>query len=158
MRTFLEVGLKQRRRGHAAGGYRVVVGRLSRQRVVTHALWLLVLVKLVTPPLVRVPLAWPTSDAPVAVVSTPVALAAGGDASRHRLSIAPCCSHRSSFSNKLPDVSAGEKSAFDPWAALVVLWLAGSLLWFAWTGVYLVRFRRLLRHAAARAQRLASAG
>ena len=36
-----------------------VAGRLGRRPALTHGLWLLVLLKLVTPPLVSVPVAWP---------------------------------------------------------------------------------------------------
>src|SRR5690348_2642250 len=35
------------------------VGRLCRRPALTHGLWLLVLLKLVTPPLFRVPVPWP---------------------------------------------------------------------------------------------------
>lgn len=36
-----------------------VIGRVLRRPALTHALWLLVLVKLITPPLVLVPMPWP---------------------------------------------------------------------------------------------------
>src|SRR5438128_1279081 len=37
----------------------VIVGRVARRPALTHALWLLVLVKLITPPLLLVPVPWP---------------------------------------------------------------------------------------------------
>src|SRR5207244_1233727 len=40
-----------------------VVGRVCRRPALVHALWLLVLLKLLTPPLVRVPVPWPTRPA-----------------------------------------------------------------------------------------------
>ncbi len=49
----------------------VVVGRCFRRPALTHCLWLLVLIKLVTPPLFALPLAWlpaaPATDSRVAV-------------------------------------------------------------------------------------------
>src|SRR2546423_9055819 len=35
------------------------IGRLCRRPALTHALWLLVLIKLITPPLVTLPMPWP---------------------------------------------------------------------------------------------------
>jgi beta-lactamase regulating signal transducer with metallopeptidase domain len=47
------------------------VGRVCGRPALVHSLWLLVLLKLVTPPLVTVPIPWPTSEAP-AVEALPV--------------------------------------------------------------------------------------
>jgi beta-lactamase regulating signal transducer with metallopeptidase domain len=44
-----------------------LVGRSGRRPVLAHALWVLVLVKLVTPPLVRIPLPWPAMAVPESV-------------------------------------------------------------------------------------------
>ncbi len=57
----------------------VVVGRVCRRPALTHALWLLVLIKLITPPVFSIPLAWlpAAADEEAAVViaeSTPFAL------------------------------------------------------------------------------------
>jgi beta-lactamase regulating signal transducer with metallopeptidase domain len=51
------------------------VGRLSRRPALAHALWLLVLLKLVTPPLVRVPVPWPEAPPPAEAEVTPAAVA-----------------------------------------------------------------------------------
>src|SRR6266404_5788812 len=37
-----------------------VAGRLARRPALAHALWLLVLLKLITPPLLTVPISWPS--------------------------------------------------------------------------------------------------
>src|SRR5262249_24790360 len=56
----------------------MTLGRLCRRPALTHALWLLVLLKLVTPPLVWVPIPWPGTEAedptgPVAAEPLPLA-------------------------------------------------------------------------------------
>src|SRR5262245_33912760 len=48
-----------------------LVARVWRRPAVVHGLWLLVLIKLLTPPILPVPVAWPQTAAPVAEV-TPV--------------------------------------------------------------------------------------
>jgi beta-lactamase regulating signal transducer with metallopeptidase domain len=47
------------------------LGRWCRRPAVRHALWLLVLLKLVTPPLVHVPLPWPETAPPTPTESAP---------------------------------------------------------------------------------------
>src|SRR5437899_9575783 len=63
MQTLLEVGLSNAAAATALAVVALVGARCCRHRAVTHALWLLVLVKLVTPPLVPVHLSWPSSEA-----------------------------------------------------------------------------------------------
>ena len=56
-----------------------VGGRLYRRPAVTHGLWLLVLLKLLTPPLITVPVAWRTAaSAPAPAHSAAVTCSAGG--------------------------------------------------------------------------------
>src|SRR5262245_60860587 len=56
-----------------------LAGRVVRRPALAHAIWLLVLLKLVTPPLLNVPIAWvdddspQTSPAPAAVAGQPAA-------------------------------------------------------------------------------------
>src|SRR5437899_2739898 len=66
MQTLLEIGLSNAAAATALAVVAVLGSRLCRHRAVAHALWLLVLVKLVTPPLLRVPLSWPASEASAA--------------------------------------------------------------------------------------------
>jgi beta-lactamase regulating signal transducer with metallopeptidase domain len=56
MNTLLEVGLSNAIIAAALAVLAAVAGRLARRPALAHALWLLVLVKLITPPLVRVPI------------------------------------------------------------------------------------------------------
>jgi beta-lactamase regulating signal transducer with metallopeptidase domain len=102
----------------------VAAGRLARRPAVAHVLWLLVLVKLVTPPLWTVSLPWAVaSTAPpegaVVLVTAEAAEPAGRDWGATLV------------------------------AALLVVWAAGSLVWFARAAVKIARFHRLLHLAAA---------
>src|SRR2546423_2217427 len=69
MHTLLEIGLANAAAATVLAVVAVLGSRLCRHRAVTHALWLLVFVKLVTPPLLRVPLSWPASEASAAMAS-----------------------------------------------------------------------------------------
>ncbi|HEY7157556.1 MAG TPA: M56 family metallopeptidase [Gemmataceae bacterium] len=118
------------------------VGRLCRRPAVLHALWLLVLLKLLTPPLVPLPLAWlpaPDHSSPAVETDPPtepnepiVSLAATTEEP-----IAPA-------SEPIPPrltIAAFWKPA------VMLFWLCGSLAWWTVAGVRLVRFHRLLRQA-----------
>jgi beta-lactamase regulating signal transducer with metallopeptidase domain len=60
MEALLHVGLGNAALAAALAGLAWLVGRCCRHRPgLAHGLWLLVLLKLITPPLVRVPLPWP---------------------------------------------------------------------------------------------------
>ncbi len=147
METMLSVGL-----GNAvtAAGLALVaaaVGRLVRRPALTHGLWLLVLIKLLTPPLWTVPVAWPTAEPPAAPAALPEEMSdpvgpwdvaaeetPEGDASA---ATAPV-EHRA----EAPPVPA--------WAWPTLLlggWAAGSLGWLVVMSLRAVRFRRLLRFA-----------
>ena len=58
MRTLLEVGLANALVAGLLAVAAVAAGRWSRRPALVHGLWLLVLVKLLTPPLVPLPLPW----------------------------------------------------------------------------------------------------
>jgi beta-lactamase regulating signal transducer with metallopeptidase domain len=57
--ALLQIGLTNAVMATALAVAAMTVGRLWRRPALTHALWLLVLLKLVTPPLVVIPIAWP---------------------------------------------------------------------------------------------------
>jgi beta-lactamase regulating signal transducer with metallopeptidase domain len=67
MATLLEIGLINAAVATALALVAAVVGRLGHRPALTHALWLLVLLKLVTPPLWVVHLPWPAAPEPEAV-------------------------------------------------------------------------------------------
>jgi beta-lactamase regulating signal transducer with metallopeptidase domain len=168
--TFLQVGLSNAVAAAALALLAVAAGAVCRRPALAHGLWLLVLLKLLTPPLVRVPVPWPAAapaEAPetarVEVVSEPAlpepnegpAPAAQGPAAAQ--AAAPPVAEGPAEAALLPaegaDVlSAAEERAAAPaewsWAeAATAVWLAGSLGWFALAGLRLARFARLLRHA-----------
>lgn len=116
----------------------VGVGRAVKSPSVRHAAWLLVLLKLVTPPLVPIPLpvlpaSWneaPQSSVVHALISPTAAIGA-------------------------PAPAGAEPSLWDryrprgvvEWA--VVAWAAGAVAWFGWQGRRVLRFRRRVTRADA---------
>ena len=76
METLLRIGLSNAVVALFMALVVVTVACLWRRPAVLHALWLLVLVKLVTPPMVWVRVPWPTlPDAPTVAVAPTVELA-----------------------------------------------------------------------------------
>jgi bla regulator protein BlaR1 len=105
-----------------------------RAPAVRHAAWVLVLLKLVTPPLVNLPLpvlpaSWAPQPGPAPAEVGPASRAGPlvPLGSRHRL-------HEDAPGPSLND-------------ALLLAWAAGAIGWFAWQGRRIVRFRRRLRAA-----------
>src|SRR5207245_11277051 len=138
----------------------------------THSLWLVVLLKLVTPPLVPLPSDWLPSWEPSLLPSEPVAEAQGlalpdtdvwSSPSTSDLeqgvetlpSLLPSNASRTERPSEdfalneegspLMDANSGpDKSAPFAWKGLLVyLWPIGSLGWFAWAALLLCRFPRL---------------
>jgi beta-lactamase regulating signal transducer with metallopeptidase domain len=147
MRTLLEIGLLN---AALAAGLAVgvaVVARLVRRPALAHALWLLVLLKLLTPPLVGVPLPLapagePTVDeeaAAEAAAAMPIELRA------EAALVAPAEAPRPRLGG--PAASPARRLTV-PWReGLAGVWLLGSVVWFLRTGWHVGRFQRLLRHA-----------
>ncbi len=177
MDSFLHVGLSNAVAAAALALVAVLVGSVCRRPALAHGLWLLVLLKLLTPPLVRVPVPWPAEappraarPAPVEVVSEPALpeadeAPAPGAAPAPRVpapaqAAAPPAAPMAEGPAEaalLPEAAEvfsapEERSAAAPaewsWAEVVTaVWLLGSLAWFALAGLRLARFARLLRHA-----------
>src|SRR5437667_428240 len=63
MGTLLEIGLSNAAVASVLALLAAAGARLVRRPALAHALWLLVLLKLLTPPLVTVPIAWPGGSA-----------------------------------------------------------------------------------------------
>jgi beta-lactamase regulating signal transducer with metallopeptidase domain len=145
------------------------VTRWCRRPALIHALWLLVLLKLVTPPLFIIPMAWTADDAPgPAAAQVPIsrteALEARPDA---LLSTEPVDLERAQLPplEETPPGALLERDVeFPPlveearptpasiarfsWKPTVAaLWLAGSLGWWLIAGVRVCRFLAYLRHA-----------
>jgi beta-lactamase regulating signal transducer with metallopeptidase domain len=130
---------------------------------VAHGLWLLVLLKLVTPPLLPLAVPWPSAagppreerspiaaaPAPPAAVEAPVAPAEGRPATVGPVVISesPSAPAAPAVAPTPPAPSAPEAPPRRlPWEeALAAAWVAGSLAWWAAAGLRLARFHRALR-------------
>jgi beta-lactamase regulating signal transducer with metallopeptidase domain len=109
--------------------------RLVRRPALAHTLWLLVLLKLVTPPLVPFALPWPADNVP-AVPSAAEPLA---DADLPPAEMAE---------DVVDEVAPLPPAAGVPWQWWAGLgWLTGSVLWTVGAAWHVVRFGRVLRRA-----------
>jgi beta-lactamase regulating signal transducer with metallopeptidase domain len=144
MRMLLEIGLLN---AVLATGLALAVAVLTvvlRRPALAHALWLLVLLKLLTPPLVGV--AVPLEPGEPAAEEMAEAAAPAVEPVADQAEPAP--------SSPSPAVGA-ERAVVRPaprrpvpWGhILAAAWLVGSLAWFVRTGRHVIRFHRLLRHA-----------
>jgi beta-lactamase regulating signal transducer with metallopeptidase domain len=176
METLLRIGLSNAIVALLMALMVVTVACVWRRPAVLHALWLLVLVKLVTPPLIWVRIPWPIipDSPPVAVVPTvePVAVepAPEGNAtfvsdseptietSAVETSVEPLESEsvppgergRVSAPSSMQSLEATRGAYATPLASVYAtcgVWLAGALAWYALALVRLRRFRQMLRHA-----------
>ena len=176
METLLRIGLSNAVAALLLALIVVAVACVWRRPAVLHALWLVVLLKLVTPPLLWLPEPW-------AADSRPLAPRAAGD-SRSESPTMPAAVTEVSPADAAPtDPRANPVADADPPPAAVVvsvdpdpptaaprdapaalpappaapwwltglcaLWLAGAAAWYALALWRLGRFRRLLRHAVA---------
>src|SRR5262245_52342308 len=138
-----------------------LAGRLLRRPAVTHGLWLLVLLKLLTPPLFRVPVSWPTSSGQAEQV-TAERLPIENAVEEVRVVIAlpdndappqpaPSASERRTDSS--PALGAGTETLEPaqtemPWPLVLgTLWLCGSLAWVTPVWSRVRPMQRLLRFA-----------
>lgn len=135
------------------------VSHLCRRPALTHALWLLVVLKLLTPPLLPVPVVWlSVPKLPMAATATlapgpgPYVETTGSTDSEPG---SPERSVPEQPSTALPSASAASSipigpsdpaGAVPPWAWIVGLaWAAGSAMWVALLGWRAHCFRRVLR-------------
>jgi beta-lactamase regulating signal transducer with metallopeptidase domain len=137
----------------------LAAGRLCRSPAVRHLLWVLVLLKLVTPPLLPVPLA----VLPASVVAPPAEPPPLVGAIPQPLPSAPAPSGSPSKEVRRALVwwERCRAAGAGQWALAV--WMAGAAGWFVWQGRRIVRFRRGVARAEdvgpeiAAAHRIASA-
>jgi beta-lactamase regulating signal transducer with metallopeptidase domain len=151
--TFIEVGLWN---GVAAAVLALVaagVSRLCRRPALTHRLWVLVLLKLLTPPLVPFALPWPTdeetgllAEAIHPAPSPETTLSTGGD--ENVLSPAGLGSGDEASESVRELATSAPAAATILWTTWVgAAWLAGTAVWALWVVAPVIRFRRLLRLA-----------
>jgi beta-lactamase regulating signal transducer with metallopeptidase domain len=163
--SLLEIGLSNAVAATVLALVAVAVGLACRRPALGHALWLLVLLKLLTPPLVRVPIRWPAPDQ-LAVATAevgaqaedpaegPAALEPGADAGPEKEMdgpqdeewFAPLEGEEAPASVPAEPPAAAASGPW--WPALAGgVWLAGSLGWFVLAGWRAWRFGRELRCA-----------
>ena len=176
MERLVEVGLSNALMAGALAVFAAMVGLICRRPALVHALWLLVLIKLVTPPLVPLPLGWLTAGAQPPPPANPPEQraeavlplpkpdgAAVGDVPE-AAAVAPGVEAAVELLVPLIDLAPEEKArpvppreaaeGPDPVPArwrwplgLGVVWLVCSAVWFFVATRRLIRFQRLLRHA-----------
>ncbi len=166
--TFLAAGLGNAVLATLLALVAAVVGRIVRRPALGRALWLLVLLKLVTPPFVPLPVPWPerTPEAIPAPVPTPEQVALyspvtlGGPVVLE--GALPLDDETGTPSQEVAAAPPPSGLALAWQHVILALWLAGALFWWGLTVSRHARFRWLLRYAVAadgltqaRAQQLA---
>ncbi len=159
MTSLVEVGLSNAAAALVIAIVAVLVGLVCRRPALMHALWLLVLIKLVTPPLVRIPVPWgappaeEAAPAPEPDVAQRVAqlLEEPLDADVPEAEEAPEDAEAPAVVVNVSADEDDEPAAAAPplitnWPAVIGgVWLVGSAAWFLLAGRRLWRFGRLLR-------------
>jgi beta-lactamase regulating signal transducer with metallopeptidase domain len=154
-----------------------VLGRVWRRPALLHSLWLLVFLKLITPPLWPVNLPWPVPADPVPVQNSTAGLnepelrtpepapsqpnlsdvVVPPTETAEAVATLPDAPREPTFQPAASEPPAAPVASESPetpavpplsWMSIVVaVWLAGSTFWFLLAGLRLVRFHRLLRFA-----------
>ncbi len=155
MDTLLHLGLSNAGTAAVLAVAVAAVARVCRRPAVLHSLWLLVLLKLLTPPFLAVPLPWPSPLEPTAAPPPPplrpeAALGRPLDGARILLPLAADPVAPAPRRQDPPPAPAAVPEQEAPlWKpAVLAVWLAGALLCWAVAAVRIARFRRLLRQAA----------
>jgi beta-lactamase regulating signal transducer with metallopeptidase domain len=154
MATLLQIALWNAAAAAVLALVAAAAARLFRRPALTHTLWVLVLLKLVTPPFIPFSLTLPTFSGRAGDVSPLMAPAA-------EVPVAPAPDEPEPPAADVPeggedalpaalpepDPTPSVVSAvdWDQWA--MVAWLLGSALWAAWVVWHVLRFRRVLRLA-----------
>ncbi|HEV2947172.1 MAG TPA: M56 family metallopeptidase [Gemmataceae bacterium] len=139
-----------------------------RRPALAHGLWLLVLLKLLTPPIIPLQVSWPASEDLVpntdfqASAEPQITVAPEQVTNDDVTTILICAANPEAFEpTPRSDVPAETAAVVpdNPWKTisektialgpglLTSLWLIGSCLWLGWTLVSVYRFQRILRHA-----------
>jgi beta-lactamase regulating signal transducer with metallopeptidase domain len=147
MATFLQIALWNAAAAAVLALAAAAAARLFRRPALTHTLWLLVLLKLVTPPLVPFSLTLPAAEDRSASPAEEPAAPAPDDADPPAADVTGEADDALPVTLPEPDAPAAVAPPVDwgRWAAFA--WLIGSALWAAWVAWHVVRFRRVLRLA-----------
>lgn len=140
MQSLLQIGLSNAACAALLALLAAAVSRLAPRRpALSHAAWVLVLLKLLTPPLWTIPLPslQPSGQTPVpvqvAAQPTPVEIPNAGV---ERVVRVPART-----------VPTRRELGISPWTVAAVSWVAGSLTCAALVAIRLIRFRGILRYA-----------
>ena len=164
MRTLVEYGLANAAAATVLAVIAVLVGLVIRRPAVRNALWVLVLVRLLLPPVWTIPLpisfAKTTPESPVAapVTPAPIILASAVDepADLDVWLPAEAAAEPGVALESLPEppatpavaaVAPAPKAPIDPFNAIAGVWIVGSVLVAIASARRVVRFRRALRDA-----------
>jgi beta-lactamase regulating signal transducer with metallopeptidase domain len=148
MRTLLEVGLWNAAAAAVLALAAAALSRLCRRPPLAHVLWVMVLLKLVTPPLVPFALPWPAEGVSGLAATGPVLPAV--DAAPVEWPAPDVAPPPAGEEAPVPGAAAAPTpvaAAPSPWSWVGGVWLAGSALWLGWVSVHVARFRRVLRFA-----------
>jgi beta-lactamase regulating signal transducer with metallopeptidase domain len=134
-----------------------LAGAVNRRPALVHGLWLLVLLKLVTPPLLRIPVAWPAASEGVPISEgPPLAMDVAPPRQPAAMPVLqPIGENEPAGVESLPVAEEPDEpppvayAPGSPWwpRVLPFVWALGSLAWFVLALGRLYRFRRLLRFA-----------
>jgi beta-lactamase regulating signal transducer with metallopeptidase domain len=120
-----------------------LVGWLFHRRpALVHAVWLLVLLKLITPPLLRPGLSWSSPEPPEPLAAESLPLCAGCLAETEDHLAAP--SEEATLGLIDPPAHAVAEPVWDWPAVMLGLWLAGALGYWLAAGCRLARLHRLV--------------
>ena len=168
MRTLLEIGLSNALIASGLAVIAALASRLGARPALRHALWLLVLLKLVVPPLRQVPVELPRPNLAIVAEEPAPAPASGRSAvgienpgfvsSASDVYVVETNFPTEPVETVEPDLERGSIAPPEPlWRAtlkaldlpllLGAFWLCGSLGWISLAAVRLARFGLLLRHA-----------
>jgi beta-lactamase regulating signal transducer with metallopeptidase domain len=127
-----------------------VVGCVCRRPAVMHALWLLVLLKLVSPPLWSVPVSWPEAEPPLASKNLPLCMTpvqAGADAVVEGPGLAfALVTEQGQEPVDLDRASVHLPAEAWSWReAALAAWVLAAMAWWSLTLLRVAHFRRLLK-------------
>jgi beta-lactamase regulating signal transducer with metallopeptidase domain len=144
MESLLNVGISNAVAAVVLALVAFAVDRVFRRPALSHLFWLLVLLKLLTPPLVHVPLPWPSGPARPAVT-----LPQGVPAVEDSVDSTPPSPAGVLAADQPPPAINDVAPAPVSWTPYVLgAWLAGSCAWWILAAIRIARFGRLLRQAA----------
>ncbi len=158
-RQLLEIGLSNALAATVLAVAVAIISRVVRRPALIHSLWVLVLLKLVMPPLWTVPVGWPSAEEPAPVAATePAPEVEPIDESTDSPAL-ESAEAAPVVERTLPEpVSVATVPAPVPvpdapsWSigwrpVLGGIWLVGSVVWLATAAARIGRFRRVLRFA-----------